>query len=109
MDQMKIGSFIALCRKEKGWTQSQLAEILGITDKAVSKWETGKSLPDYALLTPLSEALGITLSELFSGERIRAEDLMEKTDQVLLEVIAEMCIRDRLVHHRHHRRLPERN
>ena len=52
MDQMKIGGFIALCRKEKGWTQSQLAEILGITDKAVSKWETGKSLPDYALLTP---------------------------------------------------------
>ncbi len=43
MDQMKIGGFIALCRKEKGWTQSQLAEILGITDKAVSKWETGVS------------------------------------------------------------------
>ena len=94
MDQMKIGGFIALCRKEKGWTQSQLAEILGITDKAVSKWETGKSLPDYALLTPLSEALGITLSELFSGERIRAEDLMEKTDQVLLEVIAGWLGRD---------------
>ena len=44
MDQMKIGGFIAHCRKEKGWTQSQLAEILGITDKAVSKWETGGSL-----------------------------------------------------------------
>ena len=97
MDQIKIGGFIAIRRKEKGWTQSQLAEVLGITDKAVSKWETGKSLPDYALLTPLSEALGITLSELFSGELIRAEDLMEKTDQVLLEVIAGWLGRDEQV------------
>ena len=66
MDQIKIGGFIAIRRKEKGWTQSQLAEVLGITDKAVSKWETGKSLPDYALLTPLSEAFLSSICDTFS-------------------------------------------
>lgn len=58
MDQMKIGGFIALCRKEKGWTQSQLAEILGITDKAVSKWETGKSLPALCVADAVKRGVG---------------------------------------------------
>lgn len=88
MNQGKIGKFISECRKAKGWTQSQLAEKLGITDKAVSKWETGRSMPDLSLFTPLCNLLEITLNELLAGEHIPEEELREKADKVLMEVIA---------------------
>ncbi len=87
MDQRKIGSFIAARRKYHGLTQYQLAEKLGITDKAVSKWETGKSMPDISLFSSLCSLLGITLNELLSGELIPEENLKEKSDQILLDVI----------------------
>lgn len=87
MDQKKIGSFIAAQRKDNGLTQSQLAEALGITDKAVSKWETGKSMPDPSLFCPLCDLLHITLNELLSGEFIPDENLKEKSNQILLEVV----------------------
>ncbi len=89
MDQQKIGCFIARRRKEKGMTQGELAGKLGITDKAVSKWETGKSMPDLSLFVPLCTLLEITLNELFAGERILAEQLKTKTDEVLLQVITD--------------------
>lgn len=87
MNQVKIGSFIAIRRKASSLTQSQLAERLGITDKAVSKWETGKSMPDLSLFIPLCDLLGITLNELLLGEFITDENLKEKSNQVLFEVI----------------------
>lgn len=87
MNQNKIGAFISEHRRAKGWTQNQLAEKLEITDKAVSKWETGRSLPDLSLFVPLCNLLDITLNELFAGECIPEENLKEKTDAVLLEVI----------------------
>jgi putative ABC transport system ATP-binding protein len=87
MNQNKIGAFISERRRAKGWTQNQLAEKLEITDKAVSKWETGRSLPDLSLFVPLCNLLDITLNELFAGECIPEENLKEKTDAVLLEVI----------------------
>lgn len=87
MNQVKIGTFISECRKAKGLTQNQLAEKLGITDKAVSKWETGRSMPDLSLFTPLCNLLEITLNELLAGEHIPEEELREKTDKVLMEVI----------------------
>ena len=87
MDQKKIGSFIAARRKDNSLTQSQLAETLGITDKAVSKWETGKSMPDPSLFCPLCDLLHITLNELLSGEFISDENLKEKSNQILLEVV----------------------
>lgn len=65
MNQVKIGRFIAHCRKQKGLTQSQLAEKFGITDKAISKWENGKSMPDLSLFMPLCNLLGITLIDNF--------------------------------------------
>ncbi|MBQ8572260.1 MAG: helix-turn-helix transcriptional regulator, partial [Ruminococcus sp.] len=68
MDQIKIGKFISKCRKEKNLTQMQLAEKLGITDRAISKWETGKSLPDSSIMLELCEMLGITVNDLLSGE-----------------------------------------
>ena len=88
MNQIKIGAFISECRKAKGLTQNQLAEKLGITDKAVSKWETGRSMPDLSLFTSLCNFLDITLNELLAGEHIKEEELREKTDKVLMEVIA---------------------
>ena len=68
MNQVKIGRFIAACRKAGGWTQNEIAAQLGVSDKAVSKWETGKSLPDYPLLLPLCSLLKITLNELLLAE-----------------------------------------
>ncbi len=87
MNQIRIGAFIAECRKAKGWTQNQLAEKLGITDKAISKWETGRSMPDLSLFVPLCTLLDITLNELFAGECIAEENWKEKADEVLMEVI----------------------
>ncbi len=69
MDATKIGTFIAAERRAKGWTQRQLAGELQLTDKAVSRWETGKGLPDVSLLLPLAAALGVSVSELLAGER----------------------------------------
>ena len=87
MNQIKIGAFISERRKAKGWTQSQLAEKLDITDKAISKWETGRSMPDLSLFMPLCTLLDVTLNELFAGECIAEEKLKEKADEVLMDVI----------------------
>lgn len=94
MNQVKIGNFIATRRKANGLTQGKLAEKLGITDKAVSKWETGKSMPDLSLFAPLCDLLGITLNELLLGEFISNENLKEKTNQVLFEVITSWLGKD---------------
>lgn len=87
MDQMKIGKFIATCRKEKKLTQSQLAEKLNVTDRSVSKWETGKCMPDLSLFKPLCDELGITLTEFINGEKISNNDLKEKSDLTLKNTI----------------------
>lgn len=68
MDQIVIGKFIAKKRKEKNFTQEQLAERLGVSNKTISKWETGKCLPDYSIVESLCRALDITMAELFDGE-----------------------------------------
>ncbi|MBR5230539.1 MAG: helix-turn-helix transcriptional regulator [Firmicutes bacterium] len=73
MDYKKTAELIQSARKEKGLTQLQLAEVLGVTDRAVSKWERAKSFPDVAMLQPLSDVLGITVTELLNGERISAD------------------------------------
>lgn len=86
MEQDKIGKFILICRKEKGLTQMQLAEKLNITNRAVSKWETGKSMPDASLMLDLCEILGITVNELLSGERIAMEDYKKKAEENLIEL-----------------------
>ncbi|MCL2384081.1 MAG: helix-turn-helix domain-containing protein [Oscillospiraceae bacterium] len=75
MDQQKLGVFIREVRKEKGMTQQELANRLNITDRAISKWENGRCLPDIAFLEPLSIILGVEISELVKGERIPKEDL----------------------------------
>lgn len=84
MNQTEIGKFIAKSRKEKNLTQAQLAEKLNITDRAVSKWETGKSLPDSSIMLELCEILGITVNELLSGEEIDMESYEKKADENLI-------------------------
>ena len=74
MDQIKIGKFIAECRKDKGLTQMQLAESLHITDRAVSKWERGRSMPDSSIMLELSNILGISVNELLNGEKLIMEN-----------------------------------
>ncbi len=78
MDQKKIGQLIASKRKDKGLTQEQLAEMLGVTNKAVSKWETGKSMPDVAIIQALCKILGITVTTLLNGEENKDEELVLK-------------------------------
>ena len=84
MDQIKIGKFIASCRKEQGMTQAVLAEMLGISDRAISKWETGKSMPDSGIMLDLCELLKINVNELLSGERIMAEAYDKRAEENLL-------------------------
>lgn len=86
MDQIEIGKFIASCRKEQGMTQAVLAEKLGISDRAVSKWETGKSMPDSGIMLELCEMLKINVNELLSGERIMAEVYDKRAEENLLEM-----------------------
>ena len=86
MDQIKVGRFIAECRKEKKLTQAQLAEKLCITDKAISKWERGITMPDSSIMLDLCEILGISVNELLRGEKINVEDDHNKTEELLLEM-----------------------
>ena len=90
MDQIKIGKFIASCRKEQGMTQAVLAERLGISDRAVSKWETGKSMPDSGVMLELSALLKINVNELLSGERIMAEAYDKRAEENLLAMRREV-------------------
>ena len=90
MDQLKIGKFIAECRKQKNLTQMQLAEKLGITDKAISKWERGIAMPDTSIMLELCEILGISVNELLSGEKICMENNDQKNEQLLLEMAKEL-------------------
>lgn len=92
MDQKRIGAFIARCRKEKNLTQMQLAELLGITNQAVSKWENGRGMPDMSLLQPLCDVLGISLNELFSGEHISAEEYKGKAEENISKLFQEKQI-----------------
>ena len=87
MDQIKIGAFIAERRKAKGLTQMQLAERLGITDRAVSKWENGRSLPDSGIMLELCEILGISVNELLCGEVIIMEKYDENIEKTMLELV----------------------
>lgn len=89
MDQIKIGRFIAVCRKNKKLTQMQLAEMLNITDRAVSKWERGKSLPDSAIMLELCSILEITVNDLLNGEVVTMENYNKELENKLLEMVEE--------------------
>ncbi|MBE6814051.1 MAG: helix-turn-helix transcriptional regulator [Ruminococcaceae bacterium] len=96
MDQIKIGKFIAECRKNKNLTQAQLAEELNVTDRAISKWETGKAMPNFDIMLDLCSILGINVNELLCGEMI---DMEQKDDQ-LNELIFQMAKNEERYHKR---------
>ncbi len=87
MDQVKIGKFIAECRKKANLTQMQLAETLNITDRAVSKWETGKSMPDSSIMLDLCDVLGISVNDLLCGEVVAVDHYNKELEKNLLEMI----------------------
>ena len=86
MDQIKIGRFISECRKKNNLTQMQLAEKLGITDRAISKWENGKAMPDSGIMLDLCNELKISVNELLSGEVIKMDNYNKKAEENLLEM-----------------------
>ena len=87
MDQVKIGKFIAECRKKANLTQMQLAEKLNITDRAISKWETGKSLPDSSIMLELCDILGISVNDLLCGEIVTMANYNKELENNLIEII----------------------
>ena len=89
MEPTRISRFIAERRKALGLTQRQLAEQLSVSDKAVSKWETGRGLPDVLLMPPLCAALGITVNDLLSGERVGEGDYRKKAEENMMELMRE--------------------
>lgn len=95
MDQIKIGKFIASRRKEGHMTQADLAEKLGISDRAVSKWETGRSMPDSGIMLELCALLHINVNELLSGERIMTESYDKRVEENLLAMRREIEQRDK--------------
>ena len=86
MDQTAIGKFISQCRKEKHLTQAQLAERLGVSDRAVSKWETGRSMPDVSIMLDLCEQIDISVNDLLNARRITMENYKEIAEKTLLEM-----------------------
>ena len=87
MDQIKIGKFIAECRKKNNLTQMQLAEKLNITDRAVSKWENGKAMPDSGIMLDLCKELKISVNELLSGEMIEMKNYDENAEKNLIDMV----------------------
>lgn len=97
MDQIKIGKFIAECRKKQNLTQSQLAEKLDITDRAVSKWENGRAMPDVSLMLKLCGILKISVNELLSGEVTDIENSNKKDEQLLLAMAKEVESKNKII------------
>ena len=89
MDQVKIGRFIAEQRKARQLTQRQLAGELDISDKTISKWETGKGLPEVSLMLPLCQALHITVNDLLSGEKVQPADYQKKAEENMMDLMKE--------------------
>ncbi len=88
MEKDKIGTFIAQLRQQKGLTQCELAEKLCVSDKAISRWETGNGLPDTSLLKPLSTELGVSVGELLSGQRLERTEIKAETDSIIIEALS---------------------
>ncbi len=93
MNQVRIGKFISKCRKKKGITQNELAELLGITNRAVSKWETGICMPDAGTIPELCQILDISISDLFSGEKIMENN--KDSEKFILKLVKEKAERDK--------------
>ncbi len=97
LDQIKIGKFIKECRNKNNLTQNELAEKLGITDRAVSKWENGRAMPDSSLMLDLCKELKITVNDLLSGEVVSVNNYNENSEKIILEMVKEKEKNDKLL------------
>ena len=97
MNQIKIGKFIAECRKKENLTQAQLAERLNITDRAVSKWENGRAMPDTSIMLELCNILGISVNELLSGGEINMENNNQQNEELLLDLAKELEQKNKII------------
>ena len=95
MDQIKIGKFIARCRRKVNLTQMQLAEMLNITDRAVSKWECGKAMPDSSIMLDLCDILHINVNSLLCGEEIEMENYNKELENKLIELVKQKEANDK--------------
>ena len=86
MDQVKIGKFIAELRKSKNMTQEQLGEKLGVSFKTISKWENGRGMPELSTLKPLSEELGVSINEIFAGEKLKESEIEKQSEKNILDI-----------------------
>ena len=98
MDQKKTGQFIAVLRKEKSMTQRELAERIGVSDKTVSKWETGRGLPEISIMQVLCAELGISINELLSGERLDDASYRERAEENMAALLKPSGVRELLFH-----------
>ena len=89
MEQEKIGKFISELRREKGLTQQQLADSIGVSNKTISKWECGKGMPEISSIIPLCQMLQINVNELISGERLPEEGYCKKAEENMMNLIQE--------------------
>lgn len=90
MNQIKIGQFIAKCRKDKNLTQEQLAEKLGVSNKSISKWENGKCMPDLSLFHQLCKILDITINDLMSGEKVDNQEYVNKLETNIVNMVSDI-------------------
>ena len=97
MNQIKIGKFISECRKKENLTQAQLAEKLNITDRAVSKWENGRAMPDTSIMLELCNILGISVNELLSGGEINMENNNQQNEELLLGLAKELEQKNKII------------
>ena len=98
MNQEKIGAFIRDIRKESGLTQEQLAEALGVSQRSISRWETGKTMPDYSLLPNICEVLGITVAELLEAERIEGDSVSKKQVSIMAPNMVSLVESKKMIH-----------
>ena len=98
MDQEKTGKFIAALRKEQTMTQKELAKLLGVSDKTVSKWETGRGLPDISIMQSLCQTLGVSINELLSGDRLDENSYREKAEENLTKLMNRRNYKEVAIH-----------
>ena len=100
MDNIKFGKFVSLLRKEKGWTQAELAERINVTDKAISKWERGLGFPDIKLIEPLAEALDVSILEIMRSEKIDSNQMSQENVSEALTNVIDVVEYQRKIEHR---------
>lgn len=98
MDQARIGAFIATLRKEKSMTQKEMAQRLGVSDKTVSKWETGRGMPDISIIPSLCKTLEVSVNELLSGDRLDVSSYQEKAEENIQALMQRRSYKKMVIH-----------